>query len=276
MGERWTVGSVNGMTKTGNEGEWKTVEQIQGQQTSLRDNVFGVYMRAIKVSGGEYLDPKKVTALTNIDKLLADNDSIQYALSEVAIDYSNPYYRMMEEAGLDVRGAVEKIKKQLNSGRWTYENVDGLREYGVVIGIITRLEREDAANGFKTNFARKFREDPVIELMMDIEWDELNHSQKTPEEKYRIASQFAKDDPYNSLNYFAKKYGEMQAKVQEGELSRQAAMLETYMGENGIGLDALLYLIAKNRGTIKGMNGVEQHLVEIKKEQTKKPDDQTR
>ena len=265
MENRWTVGSVNGITKTGQEGEWKKVEQIQGQQTSLRDNVFGIHMRAIKVSGGEYVDPKKATALSDL-KLLADNDSIQYALSEISVDYSNPYYIMMSQAGLDVRGAVEKIKEQLNSGRWTYENVDGLREYGVVIGIVTKLEREDLANDYKTDLARKFREDPVIELMREIEWNEIEYSKYTPEERARVARKFAKDDSLNSLKYVASKYEKMQEKVQEGELSKQADMLENYMRENGIGEAALRYLFVRKMGSRARIPDVEQHLVGEKAE----------
>lgn len=265
MDERWTVGSVNGTTKTGQEGEWKSVEQIQGQQTLLIDNVFGISMRAIKVSGGKYIDPQKATTLSS-EKLDDNNNSIEYALSEISENYSNPYYIMMEEAGLDVRGAVKKIKEQLNNGRWTYENVDGLREYGVVIGIITKLERKDAANGFKTNFAREFREDPVIELMRSIEWKELELSKYAPEERLRLASERAQDDSFNSFSYIAKKYEKMQKREQEGALSKQADMLEAFMKEKGIGVEALRYLFVRTMGSRERITDVEQHLVEEKGE----------
>jgi len=92
--EKWTVSSVNGQ-KNGQEGEWKSLDQIQGEQTLLTNNLFGISFRIIPIGDGKY------------------------KISEFRVSPLNIYDRLMKETGMDTKRAYAEIKKELESGEWT-------------------------------------------------------------------------------------------------------------------------------------------------------------
>lgn len=147
MEERWRVGSVNGQ-KNGQEGEWKSLDQIQGEQTLLTNNLFGIRFRIIPIGDGKY------------------------RISEFNVSRLNIYNRLMEENGMDTKKAYEEIKKELESGEWTEINVKGLMDYGVVEGISTKLQLEDKDKHFETDARGIFLSNKDIDTMRNLEWDE--------------------------------------------------------------------------------------------------------
>ena len=160
MEEKWTVGSVNGQT-TGKEGEWKSLDQIQGSQTLLIDNILGISFR-----------------------IIPNGDN--YKISQVSVNPANIYYRLMEKEGINIQKAYEEIERQLTNGEWTKTNVQGLLDYGVVEGISTRLNLIDQERHLLGQQSNIFLANKGIETMSQIEWDEFYYLKPFITDKERL------------------------------------------------------------------------------------------
>jgi len=240
--EKWTVSSVNGQ-KNGQEGEWKSLDQIQGEQTLLTNNLFGISFRIIPIGDGKY------------------------KISEFRVSPLNIYDRLMKETGMDTKRAYAEIKKELESGEWTEINIRGLMDYGVVEGISTRLQLRDKDNHFATNTRGEFLNNNDIETMRQLEWDEYFYYKpgKTDEEKLDLLERFMDNEPKSSTMLMYKKYKEIVEEKQKSRTYGARAILE-YMEKHNLTTQDLSLALAM-QATNTGVRGAEGNIVDIKTRQ---------
>ena len=240
---KWIVSSVNGQ-KNGQEGEWKRLDQIQGAQTLLTNNLFGMSFRIIPISDGKY------------------------RISEFSVSPLNIYDGLMKEAGMDTKRAYAEIKRELESGEWTETNVRGLMDYGVVEGISTRLQLRDKDNHFETNTRGAFLSNNDIETMRQLEWDEYFHYNigKTDEEKLELLERFADNEPKSSTMLMYKKYKEIVEEKQKSKTYGARAILE-FMEKRNLTTQDLSLALAMAQATKTGVREAEGHIVDTKTRQ---------
>lgn len=242
--EKWTVSSVNGQ-KNGQEGEWKSLDQIQGTQTLLTNNLFGMSFRIIPIGDGKY------------------------RISEFSVSPLNIYNRLMEEAGMDTERAYAEIKRELESGEWTETNVRGLMDYGVVEGISTRLQLKDKDNHFETNTRGEFLNNNDIETMRQIEWDEYLWYKPaiTAEERLELLEKSRGDEfKSSSTELMYKKYKEIVEEKQKSRTYGARAILE-YMEKHNLTTQDLSLALAMAQATKTGAREAEGHIVDTKTRQ---------
>jgi len=242
--EKWTVSSVNGK-KNGQEGEWKSLDQIQGAQTLLTNNLFGMSFRIIPIGDGKY------------------------RISEFSVSPLNIYDRLMEEAGMDTERAYAEIKRELESGEWTETNVRGLMDYGVVEGISTRLQLKDKDNHFETNTRGEFLNNNDIETMRQIEWDEYlwYNPAITAEERLELLEKSRGDEfESSSTELMYKKYKEIVEEKQKSRTYGARAILE-YMEKHNLTTQDLSLALAMAQATKTGVREAEGHIVNAKTRQ---------
>lgn len=247
MEEKWSVRSVNGQ-KNGQEGEWKSLDQIQGAQTLLTNNLFGISFRIIPI-GDE-----------------------KYRISEFSVSPLNIYNRLMKEAGMDTKRAYEEIKRELESGEWTETNVKGLMDYGVVEGISTRRQLKDNENHFETDTRGEFLSNNDIETMRMLEWDEYFHYKPTgnvkitDEERLELLEKFMGDEPESSTMLMYKKYKGIVEEKAKSKTYGARAILE-YMEKNNLTTQDLSLALAMAQATKTGVREAEGRIVDEKTNQ---------
>lgn len=249
MEEKWSVRSVNGQTN-GQEGEWKSLDQIQGAQTLLTNNLFGMSFRIIPIGDGKY------------------------RISEFGDDPLNIYIRLMEEAGMDIQRAYEEIKRELERGEWTETNVKGLMDYGVVEGIYTRLQLEDKENNFETDNRGEFLRNPDIKTMKELEWDEFlyyrtdENKDITDEEKLELIKESIDRliNPKDSIMLMYKKYKKIVEEKKESKEYGAKAILE-FMKKNNLTNQDLSLALAMAQATKTGVREAEGHIIDEKTSQ---------
>lgn len=242
--EKWTVSSVNGQ-KNGQEGEWKNLDQIQGTQTLLTNNLFGMSFRIIPIGDGKY------------------------TISEFSVSPFNIYNELMEENGMDTERAYAEIKNQLESGEWTETNVRGLMDYGVVEGISTRLQLRDRDNHFETNTRGAFLSNNDIETMRQIESNEYSwyNSVKTAEKRLELLERSRSDGfKSSSKELMYKKYKEIVEEKQKSRTYGARAILE-FMEEHNLTTQDLSLALAMAQATKTGVREAEGHIVDTKTRQ---------
>lgn len=259
MRDRWTVSSVNGQ-KNGQEGEWTSLDQIQGMQTLLKDNIFGISFRIIPKSGKKFSDiymPEN--DILNVEEARENNASITYSISEISVSHLNPYYRIMKNSGVDVNRVFNIIKQKLNEGDWTWANVKGLMDYGVVEGIYTKLQSEERDN--KTRRAATFREDEDIETMRKIEWGELDRRDQTPKEFLQYVRENINFGMGKEWSLIYKKYEKIVENEEKQQNSGAKSILE-FMQRNGLSIQDLSLALAMAQATKTGVLEAEGHIVD--------------
>lgn len=267
MEDRWTVSSVNGQ-KNGQEGEWTSLDQIQGMQTLLRDNIFGISFRIIKKSGGKFMPENDILTAREARK---NNDAIRYAISEISINSLNPYYRILEDSGVDMHRVFDIIKQKLNEGTWSCTNVKGLMDYGVVEGINTKMILEDNDN--KTRSSEAFRADEDIETMRKIGWDEYYYREnRTPKEFLQFAKE--KIDMSKDWALVYKKYEKIVKEEEKQQNSGATSILE-FMKRNGLSVQDLSLALAMAQATKTGVLEAEGHIIDENTKQTQEKDGHT-
>lgn len=245
MEEKWSVRSVNGQ-KNGQEGEWKSLDQIQGAQTLLINNLFGMSFRIIPIGDGKY------------------------RISEFGDNPLNIYARLMKETGMDVQRAYEEIERELERGEWTETNVQGLMDYGVVEGISTRLQLEDKENNFETDTRKEFLSNPDIETMRMLEWDEYYYFRNigTDEEKLEFLEEKinkgSKVKDSQSLMY--QKYKSIVEEKKKSKEYGAKAILE-FMKKHNLTNQDLSLALAMAQATKTGVREAEGHIVDEKTSQ---------
>ena len=253
MENKWTVRSVNG-TENGQEGEWKSIDQIQGSQTRLINNLFGIAFRIIPV----------------------DKDS--YVISEIKIDRNNEYLRLMKEAGIDIGRVCEDIKNGLD-GRWTETNVKGFMDYGVIEGIATKLELKDAESKGKTNYRGEFLSNSDIEVMRNIEWDEYYYFKNLTNEK-KVQNLESVIKGYESRK---EKLAEMlMCQKYRNIIEREAAKktygansILDYMKKHNFTVQDLSMALAMAQATRTGVREAKGHIIDEKTKEDIKDKDET-
>ncbi len=242
--EKWTVSSVNGQ-KNGQEGEWKNLDQIQGAQTLLTNNLFGMSFRIIPIGDGKY------------------------TISEFSVSPFNIYNELMEENGMDTERAYAEIKTQLESGEWTETNVRGLMDYGVVEGISTRLQLRDRDNHFETNTRGAFLSNNDIETMRQIESNEYSwyNSAKTAEKRLEVLER-SRSDGFKifSKELMYRKYKEIVEEKQKSRTYGARAILE-FMEKHNLTTQDLSLALAMAQATKTGVREAEGHIVDTKTRQ---------
>lgn len=234
MEEKWSVCSVNG-EKNGQEGEWKSLDQIQGEQTLLTNHLFGMSFRIIPIGDGKY------------------------RISEFRVSPLNIYNKLMKEADMDTKKAYEEIKGELENGEWTELNVRGLMDYGIVEGIYTKLMLEDKENG--THKSNEFVSNSDIETMKSLEWDEyFDFARLTDEEKLEL---LGKDDMTDALLMY-KKYKKI---VEEKEKTYGARAILEYMEKHNLTTQDLSLALAMAEATKTGVRDAESHIIDEKTSQ---------
>lgn len=247
MEEKWSVRSVNGQ-KNGQEGEWKSLDQIQGAQTLLTNNLFGMSFRIIPIGDGKY------------------------RISEFSVSPLNIYKRLMRENGMDTRKAYEEIKKELESGEWTENNVKGLMDYGVVEGISTKLQLEDQSKHFETDTRGQFLSNKDIDTMRMLEWDEYFHykptgnTEITDEERLELLEKFMGDEPEESTKLMHEKYKRIVEEKKKSKEYGAKAILEFMKNHNLTNQDLSLAL-AMAQATKTGVKEAEGHIIDEKTSQ---------
>ena len=244
MEEKWIVGSVNGQTN-GQEGEWKSLEQIQGNQTLLINPLFGVSFRIIPIGDGKY------------------------RISEFNVENSL-YNRLMKEAGMDIQRAYAEIKSELERGEWTEINVKGLMDYGVVEGISTRLSWEDKENHFETDTINGFLSNPDIKTMRMLERDEYYYLSNigTDEEKLEyLEKQTNKNGKVkDSRPLMYQKYKTIVEEKEKSKTYGARAILE-YMQKHNLTTQDLSLALAMAQATKTGVREAEGHIIDEKTSQ---------
>lgn len=266
MGDRWNVSSVNGQ-KNGQEGEWTSLDQIQGMQTLLKDNIFGISFRIIPKSGKKFSDiymPEN--DILNVEEARENNASIAYSISEISVSPLNPYYRIMKNSGVDVDRVFNIIKQKLNEGDWSWVNVKGLMDYGVVEGIYTKLLLEDRDN--KTWRAQDFCKDEDIEAMRQIEWKEHELSKhETDEERIEAVERYREMREKDGLSVkgadalIYQKYKAMVKGKEKSKMSGAEHILE-YMKKHNLTIQDLSLALAMAQATKTGVIETEGHIVD--------------
>ena len=236
MKGKWSVRSVNG-EKNGQEGEWKSLDQIQGEQTLLTNHLFGMSFRIIPIGDGKY------------------------RISEFSPSYESEYDELMEEEGMDTEKAYEEIERELVSGEWTELNVRGLMDYGIVEGIYTKLMLEDKENG--THKSDEFVSNSDIETMKSLEWDEyFDFARFTDEEKLEL---LGKDDTTDALLMY-KKYKKIVEEKEKSKTYGARAILE-YMEKHNLTTQDLSLALAMAEATKTGVRDAESHIIDEKTSQ---------
>ena len=272
MEDKWTVSSVNGQ-KNGQEGAWTSLDQIQGMQTLLKDNIFGISFRIIPRSGKKFSDMymPEDGRVTDKEEAHKNNAAITYIISEISIDILNPYYRMLEESGVDMDRVFDIIKQKLNEGDWSWINVKGLMDYGVVEGINTKLQKEDIDN--KTRSSNTFREDEDIETMRKIEWNEYYfRGNQTPKEFLQFAQKNIDWRKEWALVY--KKYEKIVKEEEKQQNSGAKSILE-FMERNGLSVQDLSLALTMAQATKTGVLEAEGHIIDENTRHTQEKDGQT-
>ena len=248
MEEKWSVRSVNGQTN-GQEGEWKSLDQIQGAQTLLTNNLFGISFRIIPTDNGKY------------------------RISEFSVNPLNIYNRLMKENGMDTKKAYEEIKRELESSEWTETNVKGLMDYGVVEGISTKHQLEDQDNHFETDTRGEFLNNKDIETMRMLEWDEYfnykpsGNVEITDEERLELLEKFMGDEPKDSTMLMYKKYKGIVEEKEKSKTYGARAILE-YMEKHNLTTQDLSLALAMAQATKTGVREAEGHIIDEKTSQT--------
>lgn len=244
MEEKWTVRSVNGQ-KNGQEGEWKSLDQIQGAQTLLTNNLFGMSFRIIPIGDGKY------------------------RISEFSVNPLNIYSRLMKEAGMDTESAYEEIKREIESGEWTETNVKGLMDYGVVEGISTKRQLRDQENHFETDTRKEFLSNSDIDTMRMLEWDEyFNYKptgkvELTDEEKLELIEKLMdkKEKPKSSTMLMYQKYKMIVEEKEKSKTYGAKSILE-YMEKHNLTAQDLSLALAMVQATKTGVRKAEGHIVD--------------
>lgn len=264
MNNKWTVASVNGQ-KNGQEGEWKSLDQIQGQQTLLVNNMFGISFRIIPSRFEKFSDIYIEPNMDNREEADKNNDTIRYKISEFGINTSNPYYILLKKSGIDMNEVCETLKERLEEGEWSWLNVQGLREYGVVEGIHTKLGHEDNEKG--SNNAKDFFSDSALKKMGEIEYAELLNLKGTDEECLDIAKLFGGDEEIDSAwAIIYQRYKEIIDAKEKTNTSGARNILE-YMKEHGLTVQDLSLALAMAQATKTGVKKAEKHLIDEKTNQ---------
>lgn len=261
MGDRWTVGSING-EKNGQEGEWKSLDQIQGMQTSLKDNLFGIRFRIIPKGFKKFsdVDPRN-RGFYQENEFEKSLDNIRYRISEIQYDISNPYYQMLRDSGVDMKRVLDIIKQKLTEEDWSWQAVQGLMPVGVVDGIYTKLNVEDNHNN--TNRADDFKRDRDIDLMRHIENEEWQLSQcfHTPKEIISEIEEFYSDPLEDYRALILKKYKKIVEREEKKKDSGAKSILE-FMQRNGLTTQDLSLALAMAQATKTGIREAEGHIID--------------
>ena len=238
---KWKVRYINNR-KNGQEGEWKSLDQIQGEQTLLTNNLFGMTFRIIPIGDGKY------------------------RISEFSVSPLNIYDRLMEEAGMDIEEAYEEIETELENGEWTATNVRGLMDYGVIEGICRRLDLQDEDNYIKTNTRREFLDNNNdIAIMGQLEWNEYyfyKPDQFTAEERLELLKEKLKKSTGDGVKHSAdmlmyKKYEEIVREKQKSKTYGAESILE-YMKKHNLtvhDLSLALTMLVAGKSGVKGVEG---------------------
>ena len=239
MTEKWSVRSVNG-TRNEQEGEWTTLDQIQGEQTLLRYNVFGMSFRIIPVGMGKY------------------------KISEFRVSPTNSYFQLMKKSGMEPGKIQDVIRKKLEDGQWTSINIKGLMDYGVVEGIATKLRSEDYDNG--TNQRNEFLNDSTIETMREVEEKEYDLSKfKTDKECLEYLDEmrklFGSDKVSDSLVYQNYKTRVEKQEQQEKQEMSGAEQILDFMEKNHLTPQDLSLALAMAQARMSGVGEAEKHVI---------------
>ena len=141
MEAKWTIESLSDfMSKP-----CVNVDQIQGAQTLLTNNLFGVKFRIMEIGRDEY------------------------SINEEDIGIS-PFYETMRKIP-EFEDTSNEIKEKL-AGRWNKDEVAKLLEFGLIGGICKKLEAKDKELG--TNSLGKFLQNEGIKKMQEIENERKN------------------------------------------------------------------------------------------------------
>ena len=282
MNNRWEVSSVNGQ-KTGQEGNWTSLDQIQGYQTLLRNNVFGISFRIIPSRFEKFSDIYIQPTLFNQKEANQNNDTIRYTISEVQFSRLNPYYRMLEKSGINVNTIYEQLKERLTGRDWSWLNVQGLMEYGVVEGIRTKLIQEDNKNNNGRKNEEAFLSEPALRIMDAIDWAELelkgtdeeclDRAQSVLDIKSKFASDKKNVDDI-AWEFVYKKYQKIVNEKEKTRTSGAQSILE-YMKNNGFTVHDLSLALAMAQATKTGVKEAENHLINGKTAQQQRADEQT-
>ena len=152
-----------------NTGEpWTSIDQIQGDQTLLRNNLFGITLRIVAEKG-------------------------EYRIIRVGFDRTNIYFRLMEEEGISIIALREVIENEfMESGKWTDTDVTKLLDYGVIHGICFRRD------SCEENSSQEFLSNSALKAMHNIENDEYffygtREDGLTDKEKYELLKKLIDD-----------------------------------------------------------------------------------
>ena len=242
MTEKWSVRSVNG-TRNEQEGEWTTLDQIQGEQTLLRYNVFGMSFRIIPVG---------------MDK---------YKISEFRVSPTNSYFQLMKKSGMEPGKIQDVIRKKLEDGQWNSMNIKGLMDYGVVEGIATKLGMEDHDNG--TNQRDEFLNDSTIETMREVEEKEYDLSKfKTDKECLEYLTEMKEligsGDVSDTLVYQNYKT-RVEKQEQQGKQEKSGAeQILDFMKEKNLTDQDLSLALAMLQARMSGVEEAEKHVIDEK------------
>lgn len=185
----------------------------------------------------------------------------KHALQKITFEY----YRILKSLGIDINAICEQIKKILETGEWSWLNVQGLMDYGIINGICTKLGLDDHANG--TELENNFLNISGIKTMKDIEYMEYELLYGTDEERLEQAEEEVKifKDKQSSLAVF-KKY-EAIVKGKEITKTSGATRILEYMEKHGLTIQDLSLALAMAQATKTGVKEAEGHIIDEKTSQ---------
>lgn len=256
MSNMWTVASVNGV-EHGQEGEWTSLDQIQGHQTLIRNNLFGICFRIIGTYKGKFSDIYIPEATSKEER--KKNDEITYKISEFGVNRSNSFYRILKESGIDMEKICESIKANLEKGEWTWSNVRGLMDYGVIAGIDTKLTIEDLSNG--THTRDEFLSVIDMEKLKEVESAEstlCGFDMQRLEYIKKALELFGGANEAWVLLY--KRYKDIVEERQKSLMSGAEQILE-YIKKHNLTIQDLSLALTMARATKTGVQEAESHII---------------
>lgn len=233
----WSISSVNGV-KNGQEGDWITLEQIQGEQTLLINNVFGISARII-LTGNEI-----------------------YKLSQIQINPINEYRTMFRNENINIEEVYEMIKDEMDGRELTRSDVEELM-YGIIQAIPTMLGKEDKNNG--TNKENDFKDLSAFNLMRDLEFMESQMSFQNDKEILETLEVLYGCGEQESGMGMADKfiYQKYKNRVEKAfkEQKTGAERIVDFMKENGLTSNDLAIALAMVQATQLEVNKTEEYII---------------